>query len=79
MITVVTENLLAEQKSVYNTLFIGNSLTTANNLPGMIGKLAQARNHILKFDLYAPGGYKFHQHARDAILLEKIKRLSDCE
>lgn len=70
---VITENLYAEQKSTYNTLFIGNSLTTANNLPGMIQELAQARNHILRFSVYAPGGYKFYQHASDAVLLEKIK------
>ena len=69
----IIESLCAEQKRGYNTLFIGNSLTSANSLPGMIQGLAHARNHILRVDVYAPGGTKFHQHASDAVLLKKIK------
>lgn len=74
LISVVVGALYAGQNKVYNALFIGNSLTSVNNLPAMIQKLAKSRNYILRHEMYTPGGYKFHQHATDAVLLEKIKR-----
>ena len=55
-------------------LFIGNSLTTANNLPQLIADLAKNRNHIMEYDVYAPGGWNFSQHASDPQTLEKIKK-----
>lgn len=70
LFTGTTKRLCAKQRSA---LFIGNSLTTANNLPGMIQYFAQTRNHVLTVDVYAPSGYKFHQHASSTALLEKIK------
>jgi hypothetical protein len=53
-------------------LFIGNSLTFANDLPGLIAQLAQARRHIMEYDMSAPGGYRFSQHASDPNTLKKI-------
>lgn len=53
-------------------LFIGNSLTTANNLPQLIADLAKSRNHLMEYDVYAPGGYHFYQHAADQKVLDKI-------
>jgi hypothetical protein len=55
-------------------LFIGNSLTSANNLPGMIADLAVRRNFRLEYDAYLPGGYNLSQHAGDPGLINKIKQ-----
>ncbi|MBF0483131.1 MAG: hypothetical protein HQL25_00345 [Candidatus Omnitrophica bacterium] len=57
-----------------NVLFIGNSLTSINDLPGMIAQLAKSRNFEMKYEMYAPGGYTFAQHSADPVLLGKIKR-----
>lgn len=54
-------------------LFIGNSLTSANDLPGIIAGLAKARHFKMDYEMYAPGGYKLSQHAVDTVLLNKIK------
>ena len=54
-------------------LFIGNSLTTANNLPQLIADLAKSRNHLLEYDVYAPGGKSLSEHASDPVTLSKIK------
>ena len=54
-------------------LFIGNSLTSANNLPAVIERMASARHHVLKCVSYAPGGYRLNQHASDAKVLTLIK------
>lgn len=53
-------------------LFIGNSLTYTNDLPSLIKELAISRNVNIEYDLYAPGGYTFFQHASDPRLLKKI-------
>jgi hypothetical protein len=55
-------------------LFVGNSLTYQNDLPGMIAALAKSRGHDMQYEVYAPGGYRLSQHASDPKLLEKIDR-----
>jgi hypothetical protein len=55
-------------------LFIGNSLTSQNDLPGMIASVARSRGRDMQYDVHAPGGYRLSQHASDARLLEKIDR-----
>lgn len=57
-----------------HVLFMGNSLTTANNLPQLIADLAKSRNHIMEYDVYAPGGKTLAQHASDPVALSKIKK-----
>ena len=41
---------------VVNILFIGNSLTYVNDVPGMVSKLARADGLIVKCDSYTVGG-----------------------
>jgi hypothetical protein len=53
-------------------LFIGNSYTSANNLPGLIASLATADGNTLTFDAHVPGGSQFNQHAVNATVLNKI-------
>ncbi len=55
-------------------LFIGNSLTSANDLPGAVTELAKARGHTLECEAHVPGGYRLSQHATTPGLLEKIKQ-----
>jgi hypothetical protein len=55
-------------------LFVGNSLTYVNDLPGMIFQMARSRNINMEYDMYAPGGYKLSQHASDPALIDKIRR-----
>ena len=55
-------------------LFIGNSLTSVNDLPHSIAELAKSRNFYMEYDVYAPGGYKLSQHAIDPLVLKKINQ-----
>lgn len=55
-------------------LFIGNSLTTVNDLPKLIADLAKSRGHPMEYDVYAPGGKTLAQHASDPVALDKIKK-----
>jgi hypothetical protein len=54
-------------------LFIGNSLTAANNLPGMLADIVKSHGHKLIYDAYTPGGARLVQHAADAKVLEKLR------
>jgi len=58
--------------STMHVLFVGNSLTFANDLPKMVADCARARNVIIAHDMYAPGGYTLSQHAVDGRLAAKI-------
>lgn len=44
-------------------LFIGNSYTDVNSLPGAISQLAAASGDYLYYQMVAPGGYTFEQHS----------------
>ena len=55
-------------------LFVGNSLTYVNDLPGLTAELAKSRNFDMEHDQYAPGGYSLSQHSGDSQLLEKINK-----
>jgi len=55
-------------------LFVGNSLTYVNDLPAQTASLAKSRGAALEYEMYAPGGYTFGQHARDPKLLKLIKK-----
>ncbi len=54
-------------------LFIGNSFTYVNDLPGMFAKLAEAGGRRAEVDMAAPGGWTLAQHANSADSLGKIK------
>lgn len=44
-------------------LFIGNSYTDVNSLPGAISQVAAASGDYMYYQMIAPGGYTFQQHA----------------
>lgn len=43
-------------------LFVGNSLTAANDLPGMVADLSARVGHPLVVEMRAPGGYALEDH-----------------
>lgn len=53
-------------------LFLGNSFTSANNLPALVRNLAEADGNTLTVDSNVPGGYQLMQHAADNTTLNKI-------
>lgn len=54
-------------------LFLGNSYTSANNLPQLVENAAQSTGDILFYDSYTPGGYTLQDHNQDANGINKIK------
>ncbi len=65
-------NINAQKK----VLFIGNSYTGVNNLPGMLAELANANNDLLIYDSNTPGGYTLgaspNLHCENTTTLNKI-------
>jgi hypothetical protein len=53
-------------------LFIGNSYTGVNNLPGMVSSIATSFGDILIYDSNTPGGYTFYAHSTNATTITKI-------
>ncbi len=43
-------------------LFVGNSFTARNDLPGMLARMAAARGHVLQHDLIQQGGASLRAH-----------------
>ncbi|HBZ02178.1 MAG TPA: hypothetical protein DEO84_12750 [candidate division Zixibacteria bacterium] len=60
------------QNDTLKVLFIGNSHTYYNNLPGMFELLAQSGGHPVMADSNTPGGYALEGHRNNAITLAKI-------
>jgi hypothetical protein len=53
-------------------LFIGNSYTTSNNLPQLLGLVASSMGDTVISDISAPGGYTFQSHFNNATTRTKI-------
>ena len=62
------------QDQAIHVLYIGNSLTSFNNMPRMVSSLAAASGQTLQYEVYAPGGRRLVEHAQDPVLLQKIKQ-----
>lgn len=54
-------------------LFIGNSYTFVNDLPGTVARLAKAGGHRVETGMSAPGGWFLSDHANSAETLDQIK------
>lgn len=70
-LTLLTTSLFA-QGVTKRTLFIGNSYTGSNNLPGMTASAAASAGDVLIVDSSAPGGFTFQSHSTNATTLQKI-------
>ena len=58
--------------SAVRVLFIGNSLTYANDLPGMVVRFGEAAGIVVETASRAPGGAQLRQHAADPATLGAI-------
>ncbi len=58
--------------SCLRILFIGNSYTYVNDLPGVFANLARSGAHPVETDMIAPGGWTLSQHAGSNGTLDKI-------
>ena len=58
--------------AVTRVLFIGNSLTFFNDLPGMFAELARSGGHEVEVDMSAQGGWTLSKHATSTRTLDKI-------
>ena len=54
-------------------LFIGNSFTARNDLPGLIAKLAAARGKVLEHRLISAGGASLRTHWNAGLALKAIQ------
>ncbi len=59
--------------STISVLFLGNSLTSVNDLPKTIADIAQSLDDSVKYDAYDPGSYTLKQDTTDQTALSKIK------
>lgn len=54
-------------------LFLGNSYTYVNNLPGLVAQLAEGAGDTLIYDSNTPGGYTLLEHSSNATSISKIE------
>ena len=57
-------------------LFIGNSLTSANDLPAMVAAIAGSRGVKVITDAHVPGGARLRNHASNKKVLRKLRKRS---
>ncbi len=57
-------------------LFIGNSLTSANDLPAMVAVIADSRGVEVITEAHTPGGAKLRSHAASQKVLRKLRERS---
>lgn len=74
---ILVAGLISVSAQVKRVLFLGNSYTNANNLPGLIMNLAASAGDSLYTDSNTPGGYTLGyspiQHLTNSISLGKIR------
>lgn len=62
----------AESRQI-KVLFIGNSLTSVNNLPQVVADIAESNGHKLIYEMHTPGGARLLDHAKNNKLGPKIR------
>jgi hypothetical protein len=70
VILCITSLGIAQQQ--LNVLFIGNSYTYANDLPGTLVQLAAAMGDQVNVDSKTNGGFTFQMQAQDPVTYQKI-------
>ena len=72
LIILILSNTLLLFSQTPKVLFIGNSYTYVNDLPGTINNLALSMDTSYIKDQNTPGGYRFMNHASNTTTYEKI-------
>src|SRR5882757_9666575 len=57
-----------------NVLFIGNSFTQRNDLPGLLAEMAAARNSCVKHELISVGGASLRTHWNAGLAAKAIAK-----
>lgn len=70
----VDEAFTSRDGGTVRVLFIGNSLTSANNLPAMVAAIAKSRGDKLLYTAHTPGGASLSRHAANQDVLEKLRQ-----
>lgn len=70
---VLLANASFSQGLKRRVLFLGNSYTQFNNLPGLLASAAASVGDTLQFDFNTPGGYTLDQHFGNSASTNKIK------
>lgn len=63
----------AERKTSVHVLFIGNSFTARNDLPGLVARMASTRGIDLQHRLISAGGASLRMHWNKGVALEAIR------
>ncbi|MCX5794295.1 MAG: SGNH/GDSL hydrolase family protein [Elusimicrobia bacterium] len=69
----VTDARSGEAPAPLQVLFLGNSYTSVNDLPGTLTAVARSFGDTVAADASVKGGYRLMDHARDEQSLAKIK------
>jgi len=69
---LIASSMSSFAQNTKRVLFLGNSYTSANNLPQLISDMASSTGRTLIFDSNTPGGYYLAQHLTNVVSLEKI-------
>lgn len=72
LIALALAPLMATGQSTLRVLFLGNSYTAANDLPGMVSDVANSTGDTVIYDSNTPGGFTLQGHSGDAGSLSKI-------
>lgn len=65
-------NTAENKQSILHILFIGNSYTYVNDLPGTLTQLACSGGHKIETDMAAQGGWTLADHAASTQTLDKL-------
>jgi hypothetical protein len=65
---------IAQVNKKLRVLFLGNSYTSAYNIPQLVANIASSMNDTLVFDYNTPGGCTFQQHWNNTTSINKIKQ-----
>lgn len=71
-LTLIFSVSLTFSQTSKKVCFLGNSYTYVNDMPGLIGSIANADGHTLVKDQNTPGGHTLNQHSTNATSLAKI-------
>lgn len=59
-----------------SALFLGNSYTASNDLPGLIKQIAESQGNTFTFQKNTPGGHTLWGHAQNATSLDLVENAS---
>lgn len=71
---LISINIFSQKNDTIRALFIGNSYTYVNDLPGMTFSIANSMNDTLIYSVSAPGGHQLIQHVSNSTTQNYLKQ-----